>query len=69
MRNQHRRTVCYFTVVEKVAYFQRGYTMILVKKFHIFRAFFSVKETLVLSFDNFVFLKGGFLDDKNVILL
>ena len=29
---------------------------------NIFRAYFSVKETLVLSFDDVLFLKGGFLD-------
>ena len=29
----------------------------------------SVKETLVLSSDDVVFSKGGFLDDKKVILL
>ena len=34
--------------------------MILVKIPDIFRAYFSVKETLVLSFDNVVFAKGGF---------
>ena len=33
-----------------------------------FQAKFSVKETLVLSFDDFVISKGGFLDDKTVIL-
>ena len=35
----------------------------------MFRAYFSVKETLVLSFDDVVFLKRGFLDRKNDILL
>jgi len=34
----------------------------------IFPAYFSVKETLVLLFDNVVFSKEGFSDDKNVIL-
>ena len=49
--------------------------MILVKiskyfwsKFlNIFQVYFSVKETLVLSFDDVVFSKGGSLDDKNDI--
>ena len=34
----------------------------------MFRAYFSVKETLVLSFDDVVFSKGAFLDDKKEIL-
>ena len=33
----------------------------------IFRAYFSVTKTLILSFDDVVFSKGGFLDDKNDI--
>ena len=69
MRNQHSRTVCHFTIVENVAYFQRGYTMILVKNSKYLSSLIFCKKTLILSFDNFVFLKGGFLDDKNVILL
>ena len=36
---------------------------------NIFQVFFSVKETLALSFDDVVFSKGGCLDVKNVILL
>ena len=36
---------------------------------NIFRTYFSVRETLVLSFEDVVFLKGGFLDHKNDILL
>ena len=36
---------------------------------NIFRAFFSVQETLVLSFDHVVLSKGGFLVHKNDILL
>ena len=36
---------------------------------NIFRAYYSLKETSVLSFDDVVFSKGGFLDDKNIILL
>ena len=39
------------------------------KFLNIFQVYFSVKETLVLSFDDVVFSKGGFLDDKNDILL
>ena len=35
---------------------------------NIFPNYFSVKETLVLSFDNVVFSKGAFLDHKNDIL-
>ena len=35
----------------------------------IFRAFFSVTKTLILSFDDVVFSTGGFLDDKNDLLL
>ena len=46
-----------------------GEPMILSKIPNIFRAYFSVKETLVLSFHDVDFLQGGFLDDKNVILL
>ena len=36
---------------------------------NIFQTYFSVRETLVLSFEDVVFLKGGFLDHKNDILL
>ena len=36
---------------------------------YIFPFYVSVKETLVLSFDDVVFSKGGFLDYWNVILL
>ena len=43
--------------------------MILVKNFKYLSSLIFCKKTLILSFDNFVFLKGGFLDDKNVILL
>ena len=32
-------------------------------------AYFSVKETLVLPFENVAFLKESFSEDKNVILL
>ena len=35
----------------------------------MFRAYFSVKETLVLSFVDIFFLIRGFLDHENVILL
>ena len=51
-------------MVEEFTYFQRGLTMIQVENSNIFRAHFSVKETLVLSFEDVVFSKGGFLDDK-----
>ena len=43
--------------------------MILVKNSKYLSSLIFCKKTLILSFDNFVFLKGGFLDDKNVILL
>ena len=36
--------------------------MILAKNSKYFRAFFSVKEALVLSFDDVLFFKEGFLD-------
>ena len=36
---------------------------------NIFQVFFSVKETLALSFDDVVFSKGGCLDVKNVITI
>ena len=36
---------------------------------NIFQTYFSVRETLLLSFDDVVFLKGAFLDHKNDILL
>ena len=36
---------------------------------NILRAYFSVQETLVLSFDHVVLSKGGFLVHKNNILL
>ena len=36
---------------------------------NIFRALFSVQETLVLSFDHVVLFKGGFLVHKNDILV
>ena len=35
----------------------------------IFRAYFSVSESLVSSFDHVVLLKGDFLVHKNDILL
>ena len=35
---------------------------------NIFRTYFSVQKTLVLSFVDVVFSKGGFLDYKNDIL-
>ena len=44
--------------------------MILVREIpNIFQAYFSVKETLALWLHDVVYSKGGFLDDKNVILL
>ena len=56
-------------MVEKFAYFQRGYNPRFWSNIPDFiRTQFSVKETLVLSFDDFVISKGGFLDDKTVIL-
>ena len=77
MTNQHRRSVgqsvsrsnSHFNILEKVAHFQRGYTMILVKNSKYLSYLLFCKKTLVFSFDNVVFLKGGFLDAKNVILL
>ena len=36
---------------------------------NLFLAHFSVQETLGLSFDDVVFLKEGFLEHKNDILL
>ena len=36
---------------------------------NIFQTYFSVRETLVLSFEDVVFLKEGFLDHKNDIFL
>ena len=36
---------------------------------NIFRAYFSVQDTLVLSFDHIDLSKGGFLVHKNDILL
>ena len=63
------RTVCHFNIVEKVAHFQRGYTMILFKNSKYLSYLLFCKKTLVFSFDNVVFLKGGFLDAENVILL
>ena len=42
--------------------------MILLKKIpNIFWNYVSVKETLVLSFDDVIFSKEGFLDNKNVL--
>ena len=43
--------------------------MILVKNSKYLSYLLFCKKTLVFSFDNVVFLKGGFLDAKNVILL
>ena len=43
--------------------------MILVISLNIFGAYFSVPETLSLSFDYVVLSKGGFLVHKNDILL
>ena len=44
--------------------------MILVRRSQIsFKSFFSLKVTLVLSFDDVVFSKGGFLDHKNDFFL
>ena len=42
--------------------------MILVKYSKYLSSQLSVKETLVLSSDDVVFSKGGFLDDKKVVL-
>ena len=39
--------------------------MILVRSSNTFRAYFSVKEALVLSFADVFFSKGAFLNDKN----
>ena len=53
----------------KICIFPKGLTDDSGKKFYIlFEPMFSVKETLVLSFDDIVFSKGSFLDNRNVIL-
>ena len=53
----------------KNSHFQKGLTHDYGKKFQIFFGVFSsVKETLVLSFGDVIFSKGGFFDDKNVML-
>ena len=36
---------------------------------NIFQTYFSVRETLVLSFEDVVSSKGAFLDHKNKMLL
>ena len=36
---------------------------------NIFQTYFSVRETLVLSFEDVVFLKEAFLDHKNKMFL
>ena len=43
--------------------------MILVKSSKYLSSLLFRNKTLVLSFDDVVFSKGGFLDDKDVILL
>ena len=56
----------------KISIFSKELTHDFGQKFQIsFRAYFSVNDTLPLSFDDAVFSKGSFLaiDDKNVILL
>ena len=55
---------------QKICIFLKRLTRDYGQKFQIFFwAFYSVKETLVLSFGDVIFSKGGFFDDKNVILL
>ena len=58
----------HFTIVEKIAYFKPGYPWFWSSVRNIFRAYFSVQETLVLSFDPIVLSKGGFLVHKYDIL-
>ena len=43
--------------------------MILVKSSKYLLSLLFRTKTLVFSFDDVVFSKGGFLDDKDVILL
>ena len=58
------------TIVENVAYFKKGVNPWFSSEVpNIFRIYFSVQETLVLSFDHVVLLKGGFLVHKSDILL
>ena len=45
------------------------YSWFWSKFLNIFQVYFSVTGTLALSFDDVVFSKGAFLDDKNDILL
>ena len=60
----------HFFLWSKNLHIVKGVNPWLWSKFlNIIRAYFSVKETLVLSFDDVLFLKGGFLDNKKVILL
>ena len=57
-------------MVQEFAYFITGYPMILViSSKYILRAHFSVKETLVFSFNHVVLSKEGFSVHKNDILL
>ena len=53
----------------KNSHFQKGLTNDYVKNSkYFFESSLLLKETLVLSFGDIIFLKGGFFDDKNVML-
>ena len=59
----------HFTIAKNLHILKRVYPWFWSEVPHIFRAYFSVKETLVLSFINVVLSKGSFLVHKNDILL
>ena len=62
------KNVDYFTIVENLAYISKGVKLWCWSKVpNISLAYFSAKKTFVFSIDDVVFLKGCFLDDKNVI--
>ena len=58
------KTTFYYSL--KISIFLKGFRS---KIANIFRAYFTVIERLFWSFDDVFFSKGGFLDDKNDILL
>ena len=59
----------HFTIAKTLHIFKRVNPWFWSEVPHIFRAHFSVKETLVLSFINVVLWKGSFLVHKNAVLL
>ena len=56
-RRLFRRGKCHLTIVEKFAFFKKVNPWFWSKITNMFRAYFFVKETLVLSFNDVFFLQ------------